>query len=139
MRIRFSLRTSFLLVTLLAILCYFWFVMPSRSAQRFLAVIAAEDYQLADQFFRDPGDRFIANSADKYWGFSSQADLLPTSIGQILTGRRRVHLRLAYFHLDQHVDCNANIVVTAFGLSPPVISTRESAIIIERGTAVPVE
>jgi hypothetical protein len=139
MRLRFSLRTFFILVALLAAFCYWWFVLPSVTANRFIQAIAAKDYVAADRLFSDPKDRFIAAAADKYWAFETTAELGPITFGQLLTGQRHVSLHYRYFHLDLNVDSIAQIPATPFGLQSPVISTVDAAMIIDRSSdaAVP--
>jgi hypothetical protein len=134
MRLRFSLRTFFVLIALLATFCYGWFVLPSVTAKRFVHAIAARDYAAADRLFFDPADRFIAASAEKFWAFEPTAELLPITLGQLLSGQRHVSLRYEYFHLDVSVDSIARIPATPFGLQSPVISRVESGIIIDRSS-----
>jgi hypothetical protein len=135
MNIRFSLKTFFVLVTLLAAFCYYWFVLPTVTAKQFVQAIAAGDYAAADELFSNLDDRFIASSAKKYWAFESKAALLPVSLPQLLSGRRQVHLKLDYFHLDENVNTLADIRATPLGLKSPVISQVNSAVIIERGSS----
>jgi hypothetical protein len=135
MRLHFSLRTFFVLVTLLAGFCYCWFVLPTVTAKRFIRAVAAMNYKAADQFFNNVGDRFIASSADKYWAFEAKAELHPITVGQLLSGRRYVRLQLDYFHLDQNVSSLAEIAATSFGLKSPVISSNRAAVIIDRETS----
>ena len=132
MQLRFSLRMFFVLVALLAGFCYFWFVMPAVTANRFVEAVAAKDYHAADRLFRVPDSRFIASSAERYWAFEAGAERLPVTLHQLLTGRRDVLLHFGYFHLDQNVSSQAHIAATAFGLGPPVISRVGSGMIIDR-------
>jgi hypothetical protein len=136
MRFRFSLRTFLVLVALLAAFCYFWFVMPTRTANRFIEAVQAKEYDAADLMFRAPDSRFIASSAEKYWAFEATAERLPISLHQLLTGRRNVLLHFDYFHLDHNVDSQAHIAATPFGLGPPVISRVGSAMIIDRNSSL---
>jgi hypothetical protein len=134
MRLRFSLRTFLILVALLAAFCYYWFVLPSVTANRFIQAVATNDYVAADRLFSDPKDRFIAASAEKYWAFEPTAELLPVTFGQLLRGRRHVSLHYRYFHLDLNVDSIAHIPATPSGLKSPVISTVDAAMIIDRSS-----
>jgi hypothetical protein len=137
MHLRFSLRTFFVLVTLLAGCCYFWFVIPTVTANRFAQSIAVKDYKSADRLFSDHADRFIADSAEKYWAFESTAELMPITFGQLMSGRRHVALRFDYFHLDQNVSSVARIPATPFGLESPVVSRIDSDVTIGTSSAVP--
>jgi hypothetical protein len=130
MRIRFSLRTFFVLVTLLAGICYVWFVMPTVTAKHFIQAVSDKNYTAADRFFDNTADRFIANTAEQYWGFDSTAELMPVSLGQLLSGRRLVRLDFRYFHLDENVSSNAQIVATPFALRSPRISSSRAAVIL---------
>lgn len=67
MRLRFSLRTLFILTTVVAGLCV-WFMLPSIMARRFLATIAKEEYKSADEFFQNANDRFLGNTAQDRGG-----------------------------------------------------------------------
>jgi hypothetical protein len=128
----------FLLVALLAAFCYYWFVMPSLTASRLIEAVAAKDYDAADRLFRVPDSRFIASSAEDYWAFEAQAERLPITLHQLLTGRRDVLLQFGYFHLDQNVSSQAHIAATPFGLGPPVISRVDSGRIIDRSSSADV-
>jgi hypothetical protein len=126
----------FMLVALLAAFCYFWFVMPSLTANRFMEAVAAQDYHAADRLFRVPNHRFIADSAETYWAFEARAERLPITLHQLLTGRRHVVLHFDYFHLDHNVSSQAHIAATPFGLGSPVISRVGSGMVIDQTGSV---
>jgi hypothetical protein len=121
MRLRFSLRTLFILTTLTAIACA-WAVLPALTAKRFLNTLAAKDYQTADQFFRNPSDQFLATWAEKRWAFGATGEMAPWTFGQVLTGKREVVIRLGYFEFDQNGSRTATIAATALGLGQPTLS-----------------
>jgi hypothetical protein len=135
-RFHFSLRAFLLLFAVVAVFCYVWFIRPTQVAKIFASAIAAEKYAAADRLFQHTDDRFLSESVKKYWGFRSQASLRPMSISQLLLGHRIVELQYSYFHLDQQSHCEAKILVMPFGLKPMGKSRTDSAIIIDRDTAV---
>jgi hypothetical protein len=122
LRPHFSLRTFFVSVTFLSIAGYVWFIAPTQVARRFAAAVKAENYHAADELFLNPSDAFLADTADKRWAFRSSCDLQPLSLPQLLTGRRNVTLRVAYFEFDQNATQTAQIAAGPFGLKPPTIS-----------------
>jgi hypothetical protein len=121
MRLRFSLRALFFLTALIAALC-FWFVLPTLTARRFLAAVASEDYRSADGFFSNSDDRFLANWADKRWGFRTTGELLPLTFGQLVRRQRTVRVEMKYFQFDENVLCDARIAATPLGLKKPELS-----------------
>jgi hypothetical protein len=118
MRLRFSLRTLFLLMTIVAALC-FWFLLPTLTAQRFLTALAAEDYQSADTFFRNADDRFLADWANKRWSFRSSGELLPLTFHQLWRNKRAMHVEITYFAFDQNFSVETYLAATPFGLNKP--------------------
>jgi hypothetical protein len=116
MRLRFSLRTLFLLMTIVAALCL-WFLLPSLTAQRFLAALAAEDYQSADANFRNADDRFLAEWSDKRWSFRSNGELLPLTFDQLCSNKREMRVETTYFELDQYFSVETYLAATPFGLN----------------------
>ena len=132
MRLRFSLRTLFIVTTLLAA-AFYWFVLPTLTAQRFIRAIARGDFQAADAYFSDDGDRFLKMWNDKHWGFLPQAELLPLSLAQLLAARREVRIEITYFELDQNIRCHALIAASPLEFQTLEISPkRRSGIIIDR-------
>lgn len=101
MRLHFSLRTLFIITTLTAVACA-WMTLPTWTAQRFVKTLNAENYEAADNFFRDPTDRFLAHWADIRWGFKCEAKLAPWSWVNALRGQRKVMIEARYFALDQN-------------------------------------
>jgi len=124
MRLRFSLRTLFVITTLVAALCL-WFMLPSLTARRFLAAVASEDYPSADEFFLQADDRVLTDWADKRWSFRSSGNLLPLTFGQLCRNQRTVRVECTYFQYDQNFKCELLIAATPFGLKKPQISKPE--------------
>jgi hypothetical protein len=122
LRLRFSLRTLLISVTILSIAGYFWFIAPTQVARRFAATINTENFEAADEFFLDDNDRFLVEMADRRWAFKSRCSLQPLSIGQLLTGRRNVTLQLSYFEFDQNASQTVRIAAAPFGLKRPTAS-----------------
>src|SRR5262245_9234206 len=123
MRPRFSLRTLFILTTLIALVCT-WLTLPTWTARRFVKTLNAESYKAADNFFRSPDDRFLAHWADIRWGFKSKAELAPWSWADGFRGQRKVTIEVRYFAFDQNAAqvfaSNAGIVGLGHLTSMPV-------------------
>jgi hypothetical protein len=122
MRFRFSLRTFFLLLTLLAFCSYLWLTRPSHVARCFADAINSENYKAADQLLR-PGDRFLAEWADKRWAFRARCELRPLTLAQLLSARRHVDLHISYFEFDHTATREAYFIATPLGLASPSISS----------------
>lgn len=120
MRPRFSLRSLFVLATLVALVCA-WCVFPSIAARRFVGTLAEADYQAADQMFRDPDDRCLEKWAGELWSFRASGRLQPLTFGQLATGHRLVRININYFALDQKVGRDGLIAVTPFGARTPEV------------------
>jgi len=120
-RPRFSLRALFVVTTAVAVICTY-IVLPSITANRFLAAIADKNFVTADSFFRNPSDKFLEEWADKKWAFQVTADLAPWSFGQIFCGQREVVVRVDFFEFDQNASCTANVAAGSLGLGPPTVS-----------------
>jgi hypothetical protein len=116
MRLRFSLRALFLLMTIVAALCL-WLLMPSLNARRFLAALDSEDYHAADTFFRRADDRFLADWSDKRWSFRSSGQLLPLTFAQLWRNKRELRVETTYFEFDQYFSVESILTATAFGLN----------------------
>jgi hypothetical protein len=132
MRPRFSLRTLLIATAILAGLCYYWIEMPRATAKRFVDAIGAEEFSVADRMFWKAGDRGFAASKEKYWGFRADAEVLPWSMSQFLSGRRDVQLHMTYFFLDEHHDVENDIAATAFGLNSPTSLSTNNSMMIDR-------
>jgi hypothetical protein len=118
MRLRFSLRTLFLLMTIAAALCL-WFLLPSLTARRFLAALNTGDYQSADAIFRNVDDRFLAEWSEKRWSFRSSGELLPLTFDQLWRNKREVRVEITYFEFDQYFSVESYLAATPFGLNKP--------------------
>ena len=131
MRIRFSLRTLMIVTGLLAGFCYYWIVMPSATAKRFIRSISSEDYKTADRLFWKADDRVLAEWNEQRWGFQSTAELAPWSLYQLLSGHRELRLHVAYFQFDQNHDIEFQVTATSFGLNAPKNGVTKTAMIID--------
>jgi hypothetical protein len=120
-RPHFSLRTLFVVTTVAAVICTY-IVLPTLTARRFRSAVADKDFIQADNFFRNPSDKFLAKWADKKWAFHASADIAPWSLGQIFRGQREVAIRVDYFEFDQNAHCTAITAAGSLGLGPPGIS-----------------
>jgi hypothetical protein len=120
-RLRFSLRALFLITTVAAVICTY-IVLPTLTARRFMAAVADKNFVEADNFFRNPTDKFLAEWADKKWAFKATADVAPWSLSQVFGGKREVAIRLRYFEFDHDANCTANVAAGSLGLGPPTIS-----------------
>jgi len=118
--IRFSLRAFFLMAALVAVICA-WCVWPSIMARDFVGKLAAEDYQAADQMFRNADDRCLEKWDHKRWSFRASGRLAPITLGQLVRGQRLVQLDLNYMALDQLVSRTGAIVVTPLGANAPEV------------------
>ena len=132
MRFRFSLRTLLIVTGLLAGFCYYWIVMPSATAERFVRSIGSEDYTTADRIFWKADDRVLAEWNEQRWGFRSTAELAPWSVSQLLSGRRELQLRVSYFQFDQNHDIEMRLAATSFGLKSPRNGFTSTAMMIDR-------
>ena len=131
MRFRFSLRVLFIFTAFFAGSCYYRIVMPGVTAKQFIDSIGAEDYPSADNLFLIPEDRVLAQWNDKYWGFRSQAELLPWDFSQFVGGRKTVRLHVTYFFLDEYHDTEMQIAATASGMRSPGKSFSNNSMIID--------
>ena len=121
MRMRFSLRTLFVVTTVVALFCG-WIILPWVSAKRLIHALASEDYPLADRYFRKPEDRFFVAWADKRWAFRATGETAPWSLRQMICGRREVAVRLSYFEFDHTAVCTAKVSAAPFGIGSPTLS-----------------
>src|SRR6188474_3230326 len=86
-RPRFSLRALFLLTTVAAVVCTY-IVLPTLTARRFRSAVTDKDFGKADNFFRNPSDKFLAEWADKKWAFKASTNLAPWTLSQVVRGQR---------------------------------------------------
>src|SRR6476620_4090399 len=137
MRLRFSLRTLFLLTTVVAALCL-WFILPSLTARRFLATVASEDYKSADNLFCDTDDRFLADWAEKRWSLRTVPELLPFTLSQSWHNERRIRVEATYFQFDQSMRCEVLITATPFGLQKPqILNEQRTGFLYEKRSTTP--
>jgi hypothetical protein len=111
----------FLLTTIAAVICTYM-VLPTLTARRFIASVTDKNFAEADNFFRNPTDKFLADWADKKWAFKASADVAPWSLGQVFSGQREVVIRVGYFEFDHDANCTANVAASSLGLGSPSIS-----------------
>jgi hypothetical protein len=97
-------------------------VLPTLTARRFIATIDDKKFADADNFFRNPADKFLVDWADKKWAFKVSADVAPWSFGQVFFGQREVVIRVDYFEFDHDANCTANVAASSLGLGSPSIS-----------------
>ncbi len=130
MRPRFSLRTLLILTTALALFCYYWVIMPTRTAKQFVHAINSEDYATADKLTWHSSDLTLSKWKDERWGFTTTADLAPWSIRQLLHGNRDILLQMTYFQLDETHEVRMNLAATSLGINKPnTIGTKNNAVI----------
>jgi hypothetical protein len=98
----------FLLTTIAAVICTYM-VLPTLTARRFIASVTDKNFAEADNFFRNPTDKFLA-------------DVAPWSLGQVFSGQREVVIRVGYFEFDHDANCTANVAASSLGLGSPSIS-----------------
>ena len=127
LRQRFSMRMLLSLTAVVACFCYYWFVMPSSTAQQLVGAIGSENYEAADQMFWTASDRTLADQKEKLWGFQSKAELLPWTSGQLCSGHRELLLHVSYFQFDENHDIDMHVAATPFGLNSPTVSSTSSA------------
>jgi hypothetical protein len=132
MRLRFSLRTLFLLTTVVAGVCL-WFMLPTITARRFVHAVAKEDYKSADSCFLYDDDQFLVARSNKHWGFRSSAELLPFTFDQLLNNRRDVRIGVTYFAFDQNFREEIRAAATPFDLKKPLYSTAQRVGILYDG------
>jgi hypothetical protein len=118
MRPRFSLRTQLVLTAIVAAGCY-WFVLPTIMAQRFARAVDAENYTLADSYFRDTDDQFLHGWNEKHWRFHAQASLNPWSWRELARGERSVNLGVAYGDAGPMRSANWIVIMIWCGLLKP--------------------
>ena len=119
MRPRFSLRTLLALTTALALFCYYWVIMPTRTAQKFLDAVKSSDFVTADECFRDSKDRYYAKLHAEYWTFKLQVNLEQRSLSEFLRGERRVSYQLSFGGPRPVIARGGTIISTAGGLQSP--------------------
>jgi hypothetical protein len=132
MRPRFSLRTLLALTTAVALLCYYWVIMPTRTAQQFVHAINTEDFTAAERLTAHNSDLAFTKWKDERWGFIADAELAPWSVRQLLHGTRDVAMRMKYFQLDQNFEVEMRLVATSVGLNKPDQVATKNGAVVER-------
>jgi hypothetical protein len=131
MRFRFSLRAMLIATAILSGFCYFWIEMPRANGRRFVEAVTAENFPAADRMFWKSGDRVLTQWKEKYWGLRADAEMLPWSFCQFVSGQRDVRLHVTYFFLDEHHDLEMQIAATSLGLNSPMNSLTNSSMITD--------
>jgi hypothetical protein len=96
MKLRFSLRTMLILVTLVAALCW-WRDRPRRLADHFVEAVEAGRYEAADSLFSDSGQRSIVEFMERDDRNRIHAKRKPQSPSEWLKGQCGVALTLVDF------------------------------------------
>jgi hypothetical protein len=112
LRLRFSLRTLLVLVTLLGFLTY-WQTRPAQLADRFVAAILAGNYAAADQMFHKP---HLAAWIKKSYRIDISARREPASLLDWVKGVSRVSVVIEDRSGWDHITYRALIEVTRRGL-----------------------
>lgn len=111
---RFSLKTTFILMTLAAVLLY-WMVLPTVHAQRFVLAIQSKDYAAAETLFVSGSETF-PGSFKEYQVCEPHADLDSMSWSDFWHGRRRINGGIRYGDADGQALCGAAIIAQRRGL-----------------------
>jgi hypothetical protein len=101
MRLRFSLRLAFILLTVAAVALYWLVARPTILANQFVSAINSRDFEAAK---KQLPDFWLFNSDIKHRGATIDrvyAEIFPREWSDIWTAQRRVILRLAR-HNDNH-------------------------------------
>ncbi|MEX2306976.1 MAG: hypothetical protein WD738_05260 [Pirellulales bacterium] len=118
MHLKFSLRTLFLMTTVVAAGCY-ELVRPTLIAQQFISATDSKDYERADTCFRDTGDRCLFDLNEKHWRFLARAELQPWSFRQFMRGERLLTLSVAYGDAGPMRSRSFTVIVSRAGLLMP--------------------
>jgi len=132
MRPQFSLRTLLALTTLLALFCYYWVIMPTRTAQRFIRAVNSEDYTTAEQLSRHNSELAFTKWKDERWGLTTEAELAPWSVRQLLRGSRDLIMHMKYFRFDENHEIEMRLSATSLGIKKPETVAMKNNAIIER-------
>ena len=116
MHLRFSLRTLLVLTTLLALFLYFWVIMPTQTAQRFIRAVNSQDYATADKLVGDTRNFDLKRWKIERWGLTTETELEPWSLSQFLKGGRNVNIRMKYFQLDELFDTEIQLTATSLSM-----------------------
>jgi hypothetical protein len=116
MRLRFSVRLMFVLVTLLAISLYWFVARPSLLANRFVAAVNAHDFETAASLF-DGKTTWALNRGPQRNVVIDRVytELLPREWSDMWNGERRIIFRVAYHQDDdgRHVEWTSDTDIIA--------------------------
>lgn len=111
---RFSLRTVFVVMTIVALLCY-WSVLPTINAQKFVQAIKSKEYSAAEGLFVSGSDRFPGKYKSNT-DYVAHAHLNAVTWNDILHGRRRISGTIIYGAGEVTTSSGAAIVAERGGL-----------------------
>jgi VanZ family protein len=111
---RFSLRTVFVTMTFIAVVCYF-LVLPTMHAQRFVRAIANKDYAGAEQLFT-PGSDTFPGTFKKHRILQQHVELAPMTWSDFRRGRRSIGVSIQYGDDNGIATCGAAIESDRRGL-----------------------
>ena len=94
MRLRYSLRTLLIAVTL-AGLATGWLALPTVRARAFVTAIANRDYAAAERLFADPQDAFPGDAKESQI-FQPRAILKPLTWGDVIHRERNLLVVVNY-------------------------------------------
>ena len=119
MKFSLRIRRTLLIATAMIAACY-WLVRPTIKAELFAREVRAQNYPLADSYFRDPQDSFLVAWNDKHWRLKTYAELEEWSFGELVCGERKVRLGVAYGDAGPMRTSNWIVTATRSGLLTPV-------------------
>jgi hypothetical protein len=132
MRPRFSLRWLFIATTLIALLCY-WIILPTIVAERFVRAAATDNYERADNCFRNVEDKFLVKWNEKHWRFKARGKPEPRTSKQLLRGPRVVVLTVMYGDAGPIRTLQGTVLVTRSGLlSPQLMNGMSHGMVVAR-------
>jgi hypothetical protein len=127
MRPRFSLRTLIAAITLLAIFLYYWIIMPTQRAQRFIRAVNSQDLATIEKL---SSEVTLAKWKDERWGLTIEAKVAAWSMHQLLSGKRIVILHMKYFQLDHNYEIEMQLAATSLDVKKP------DTVIMDDGTVI---
>jgi VanZ family protein len=111
---QFSLRTIFVAMAVIAVVCYF-LVLPTMHAQRFVRAVANKDYAAAEQLFTSGSDTF-PGTFKQHRIFKQHVELAPMTWSDFWRGRRSIGVSIQYGDDNGIANCGAAIESNRRGL-----------------------
>jgi hypothetical protein len=97
MRLRFSLRLAFVVLTLSAIALYWWIARPTIVANRFVAAVQKRDYEAARSLLVDKNISVFEFGPKPFASLDmAYAEVFPRDWSDLFHCRRRLIFRLGY-------------------------------------------